>query len=120
MANNTYKLPESQGSGLFGWLDRFLRIDATISQVIHVRFLPQILFVTLLSVFYIGNRHYADKTIREITVLEREVDELRADYMTLKADYMLATKRSEVAGNARKIGLQKSEVPPLKILVPKQ
>ncbi len=120
MANNTYRLPEQQGPGLFGWLERFLRIDETISQVIHVRFLPQILFITLLSLAYVGNRHYAEKTTRKITTLEREVEELRADYTTLKADYMFATKRSEVAEKAKSIGLVKSDVPPFKIKVPNE
>ena len=115
MANNTYRLDERNGTGLFGWLERFLRIDSTLSQVIHVRFMPQIFFVTILSVVYVGNRHYAEKTIRQITTLEREVDELRADYTTLKADYMFAAKRSEVAQRAASLGLKKSDVPPYKV-----
>ena len=115
MASNTYRLPENQG--LFSWLEKFLRMDQTISQVIHVRFMPQILFITTLSIVYIANRHYAEKKIRNITQLETEVNDLRADYTSLKADYMYASKQSEVAKMAAKIGLKESKVPPFKIVL---
>ncbi len=115
MANNTYRIPENQG--LFAWLEKFLKIDQTISEVIHVRFMPQILFVTALSIVYIANRHYAEKKIRNITRLETEVNDLRADYTSLKAEYMFASKQSEVAKMASKLGLKESNVPPYKIKV---
>ncbi len=113
MASNTYKLPDNQG--LFSWLEKFLKMDQTISQVIHVRFMPQILFITALSIIYIANRHYAEKKIRNITQLENEVNDLRADYTSLKADYMYASKQSEVAKMAAKLGLRESKIPPYKI-----
>lgn len=95
-----------------------MRIDATISEVIHVRFLPQIVFIALLCIFYIGNRHHAEKKIRNITFLERQVEDLRADYTTLKAEYMFATKQSEVAKRASEIGLTLSTTPPKKLAKP--
>lgn len=113
MASNTYRLPGKRNSGsFFASLEKFLRIDDSISEVIHVRFLPQIMFIAVLCIVYIGNRHYAEKKVRNITLLEREVEDLRADYTTLKADYMFATKQSEVARKAAKIGLVLSDVPP--------
>ena len=99
-------------------LERFMRMDSTTQEIIHVKFLPQILFVTVLCLLYIGSRHYAEKNIRSITLLEREVQDLRADYTTLKADYMFASKRSEVAKKASLFGLVDADVPPKKILQP--
>lgn len=115
MAGNTYRIRGNENQGLFGWLEKFLRIDETISQVIHVRFMPQIMFVTFLSVLYIGNRHFAEKKTRNITQLEAEVNDLRADYTTLKADYMFASKQSEVAKMAKKLGLKETDVPPFRV-----
>ena len=66
-----------------------------MSEVIHVRFLPQILFLSFLCLIYIGNRHYAEKRVRAINNLENEVEDLRADYTTLKADFMYESKQSE-------------------------
>lgn len=115
MATNTYKLPKGENPGLFSWLEKFLRIDQTMAEVIHVRFMPQILFITLLSVIYIGNRHLAEKKIRNITQLETQVNDLRADYTTLKADYMFASKQSEVAKQAERIGLIETKTAPFKV-----
>lgn len=107
----------TQSGGVFKLIDRFLRIDESLAQVIHVRFLPQILFISALCVIYIGNRHYAEKKIRAISTLESEVEDLRADYTTLKAEYKFASKQSEVAKQARELGLEESKHPPFKIIV---
>ena len=119
MATNTYRLPGKQKSkgGFFSAIERFLRIDESLTEVIHVKFLPQILFLSFLCVIYIGNRHHAEKKIRNISVLEREVDDLRADFTTLKADYMFESKQSEVAKRASKLGLIESIEPPEKIVL---
>ncbi len=117
MAVNTYRIPgkKNRSESFFSLLEKFLRIDQTLAEVIHVKFLPQILFASFLCLLYIGNRHYADKKIRNITVLERDVNDLRADYTTLQADYMFASKQSEVARKAAELGLIESERPPEKI-----
>lgn len=86
-----------------------------MSEVIHVRFLPQILFLTFLCVLYIGNRHYAEKKIRSISKLEEQVEDLRADYTTLKAEFMYESKQSEVAKRASELGLKVSKESPVLI-----
>ena len=117
MAVNTYKHPEERKSGnFFGWLNRLLHLDDSIKQGIHVKDLPQILFIVLLLVLYIANRHHAEKKIRAIARLEVEVEDLRADYTTLKASYMFASKQSEVAKRAERLGLSESKDSP--ILIP--
>ena len=120
MAINTYRIPgrkRREGDSFFALVERFLRIDQTLAEVIHVRFLPQILFASALCLIYIGNRHYAEKKIRNINQLEVIVNDLRADYTTLQADYMFASKQSEVAKRAAEIGLVESERPPEKIVI---
>ena len=118
MAENTYKSPQQEEpNNLFWWLKRFLRMDSSISEVIHVRFLPQILFVSFLCVLYIGNRHFIEKKVRSIDQLQTEVEDLRADYTTLKATYMHESKQSEVAKRASKLGLEESDVSPELIVV---
>ncbi len=116
MTENTYKVPQGkERNGLFHLINRFLRIDSSISEVIHVRFLPQILFLSFLCLLYIGNRHYAEKKIRAINRLENEVEDLRADYTTLKADFMYESKQSEVAKRAAVLGLKESKESPILI-----
>ncbi len=116
MAENTYKLPQrEERGGLFGLLNKFLRMDSSMSEVIHVRFLSQILFVAFLCLLYIGNRHYAEKKVRDISKLETAVEDLRADYTTLKAEFMYESKQSEVAKRAEKLGLKESKESPVLI-----
>lgn len=79
--------------------------------------MPQILFISVLCIIYIGSRHYAEKKIRAISKLETQVEDLRADFTTLKAAYMKDSKQTEVAKKVRSLGLVESKEPPFKIIV---
>ncbi|MEQ9405073.1 MAG: FtsL-like putative cell division protein [Cyclobacteriaceae bacterium] len=115
---NTYRIPQKEEKGgLFRLLNRFLRMDSSMSEVIHVRFLPQILFLAFLCLLYIGNRHYTEKKVRSISTLEEQVEDLRADYTTLKAEFMYESKQSEVAKRAAELGLKESKESPVLIKV---
>ncbi|GAB3819323.1 hypothetical protein GCM10028895_17600 [Pontibacter rugosus] len=84
---------------------------------VPLRFMPRILFLTGVTLFYIGNTHFAEKTIRKIDKVKVEVEDLRADYSTLKSDYMEASKQSEVARNVAPLGLEESSSPPFQVIV---
>ena len=120
MATNTYKSDTTGSTGkgsFFTLLENYLNVEKFFNQGLPLQFLPPILFITLLGIIYIGNLHYAEKNIRKINKLEITVQDLRADYTTLKAEYMYATKQSEVAKKALKIGLIESNIPPSKIVI---
>ena len=119
MAHNTYKV--SQGgkkkTSLFSLIGNKLKIDSLFDKGLPAKYIPHTLFLTALGIFYIGNNHWAEKTIRKIDKMQVEVEELRADYTSLKADYMFASKQSEVARKVKKIGLKESYTPPNKIVI---
>jgi len=120
MANNTFKVKGNSNSGkgsLFSWIQNALNLNKLLEEGIPLKYIPQILFVTFITIFYIGNNHYAEKTTREIEKLEIEVEELRADYTSLKADYMYSSKQSEVAKKVEQLGLKENDTPPVKIVV---
>jgi hypothetical protein len=122
MANNTFKVKNNSISGkgsLFSWVQNMIDLNRLMDEGIPLKYIPQILFVTFITIFYIGNNHYAEKTTREIEKLEIEVEELRADYTSLKADYMYSSKQSEVAKKVEKLGLVENDIPPVKIIVEK-
>src|SRR5476651_2539191 len=58
--------------------------------------LPFILFIAFLGMVYIGNMHMAEKNIREIDKLSKEVKELGWDYKSTKADLAFKSTLSEV------------------------
>ena len=120
MTNNTFKVKSNRVSGkgsLFSWIQNMIDLDGLLEEGIPLKYIPHILFITFITIFYIGNNHYAEKTTREIEKLEIDVEELRADYTSLKADYMYSSKQSEVAKKVEKLGLKENDIPPEKIVV---
>lgn len=121
MANNTFKVQgeRSEGSSIFTKLENVLKVERIFEEGVPMKYMPNLLFTLALCIFYIGNSHYAEKTIRKIDKLKKEVQDLRADYTTLKADYMFASKQSEVAKRVKQEGLYESMQPPNKIEIAK-
>jgi hypothetical protein len=106
-----------KGTSIFQLVDRFTRMDVLFQDGLPVRFLPVTLFLMAVALFYIGNTHYAEKTIRKIDKIKVETEDLRADYTTLKSDYMEASKQSEVGRKVAPAGLVESSSPPYQIEV---
>ena len=115
MSGNTFKINQGARGTFFSWIEKNLRLEG-FDQGIPLQFMPQMFFLTFLLIFYIGNKHFAERTIRNINQIESEVEDLRADYTTLKADYMFASKQSEVARRVEKLKLVESKTPPFKII----
>lgn len=84
-----------------------------------LRYIPFIVFVGLLAIIYIANRHYAERTVREIDRLGKEVKEMNWDYKSLSADLMKLTTQTEIAKRVDSLGLKERTEPPKKIIVVK-
>jgi hypothetical protein len=76
---------------------------------------PFVLFVSAVMVFYIHNSYRAESYVREISALERELKDLRSEYITRKSQLMFYGKQTEVQKLVADQGLQKSSVPPIVI-----
>src|ERR1700712_5573536 len=72
------------------------------------RALPFVLFLALLGMIYIGNRHLAEKNIRDIDKITKEVQELSWDYKVTKADLAYKSTLSEVAKRVDTLGIRES------------
>ncbi|MFI5136850.1 MAG: FtsL-like putative cell division protein [Sphingobacteriales bacterium] len=82
---------------------------------VATRALPFVLFLALLGMIYIANRHLAEKNIRDIDKIGKEVKELSWDYKTTKADLAYKSTLTEVAKRADTLGIKESLQPPQKI-----
>ena len=82
-----------------GW-KRWLNYQSVVKQV------PFFLFLTMLAVVYIYNGHYADKTIRNINRTEKEVKELKYEYIAVKSEVMFQSKPSELIKAVEPLGLK--------------
>jgi hypothetical protein len=80
--------------------------------------LPFVLFLALLGMIYIGNRHLAENTIRDIDKLTKEVKEQGYEYKSTKADLAYKSTLSEVKKRADtlKLDVKESMQPPQKIV----
>ena len=69
--------------------------------------LPFVLFLGFLTVIYIANAHFAEKQIRQIQTLQKEVKELKRQYNSLKSENMLNSRLAEIEEEVEGLGLIK-------------
>lgn len=81
------------------------------------RALPFVLFIAFLGMIYIGNRHLAEKNVRRIDQLNKEVKELSWGYKVAKADLAYKSTLTEVAKRTDTLGIKESILPPQKIVL---
>lgn len=77
-------------------LDRGLLLD----------WLPYSLLLIVLAIVYINLTHRSDNTVRKTQKLEKDIRELRAEYITLKSEVMQKSTRSYLAEKLKDQGLK--------------
>jgi hypothetical protein len=118
MAGNELRSSQKEEKkNIFTMIEKKVRVDKMFEDGLPVQYIPYILYVAAVLIFYIGNTHYAERTVRQIDKVKTEVEDLRADYTTLKAELMFASKQSEVAKKAASLGIEESSQPPYKIII---
>lgn len=83
-----------------------------------VEMLPYILFLGFLGIVYIANGYMAESAFMNIHKLNREVKELRSEYITIKSELNYKSKQSSIAAMVKDMGLHESVEPPKKIVMP--
>jgi hypothetical protein len=79
--------------------------------------IPFLLFLFGLGIFYIGNSHLAEKSVIQTEKLNRELKELRSEFISTRSELMFVSKQSEVAKAVEPMGIYESVVPPKKIVI---
>lgn len=81
--------------------------------------LPFIFYLAFLSFIYIANARYAEKKVRKIQTIQKDIQKVSWDYLSIKSDLMLKSMQTEVTIEAEKRGLDIKELtaPPKKIIV---
>jgi hypothetical protein len=117
IGNEPKSSQKEEKKNIFTMIEKKVRVDKMFEDGLPVQYIPYILYVAAVLIFYIGNTHYAERTVRQIDKVKTEVEDLRADYTTLKAELMFASKQSEVAKKAASLGIEESSQPPYKIII---
>lgn len=74
-----------------------------------------LLFLAVIALVYIANSHLAEKKIRRINKLGREIKELKWEYLSVKSELMFRSKLSEVSKAVETLGLKELSTPPQRI-----
>lgn len=98
---------------------RELLSGSMVTEKLILSNLGYLAFITVLLAFYIANRFHAEKITREMTRVQREVKDLRAESLATSADLMYASRQSEVFRLVKEKGLNLEELktPPFRLLV---
>ena len=81
--------------------------------------LPFVFFLFFLGLIYIANANFADKQVRKIQTLEKEIKDLKWRYNAAKAELMFDTKQSEVERIVTPFGLRASNQRTKRIIIEK-
>jgi hypothetical protein len=80
-----------------------------------VKNIPFYLFISALTILYIANGHYADKTIRKINATAKHLKEMEYEYKTVERDVIFRSKESELAKAVAPLGLKELMMPPFRL-----
>lgn len=92
-------------------------VAQNMSKESAINIMPFLFFLTILGMLYIANKHYAEKNIRQIEKINKEIKELKWEHLTAKSELVSRSKQSEVAKVTVLFGLKEAVVPPTKIIV---
>ena len=113
-AGKSSKAGKSKSSFLKGLISGTVISDSFILK--DIRYSAMIL---ILAVVFIANRFNAERLEREITALEQEVRDLRAESLSVSADLGSVSRQSEISDlvKERGLGLEELREPPYRIVV---
>lgn len=95
----------------------YLNAFGILSKDMLMKVMPYIFFLTIIALVYIANSYYAERTIRDIDAVTKELKTLRTEYITGKSELMIVSKQSEVAKAVAPQGIKESVEAPKKIVV---
>jgi len=75
--------------------------------------------IVLLAIIFIANRFNAERVERDISALEQEVRDMRAESLSVSADLGSVSRQSEISDlvKERGLGLEELREPPYRIVV---
>ncbi len=96
---------------------KFLNVFGIFTKESLVSVMPYVFFLTVIALVYIANSYHAERTIRDIDTVTKELKTLRTEYITGKSELMFVSKQTEVARLVSSQELKESVEAPMKIIV---
>jgi hypothetical protein len=76
-----------------------------------------LLFLGFLALAYIANAHFAEKNVREIQRLQKEIKELKWQYTSIKSETMYKSIQSQIDATLEPVGVNLSNRGPKVITI---
>jgi hypothetical protein len=105
-------------SGLTQTMRKVADFDFNISKEVMMKQVPFGIFIVFLLLFHIWNAHNVEKVIRKTDKLNREIKELRSEYISILSQLMSESKQSTIASKLDTLGIKELTTPPFKITQP--
>jgi cell division protein FtsL len=105
-------------SGLTQTMRKVADFDFNISRDGMLKQVPFGMFIVLLLLIHIWNAHNVEKVIRKTDKLNREIKELRSEYISILSELMSESKQSTIASKLDTLGIKELTTPPFKITQP--
>lgn len=102
-------------SRLTNTMQKVADFDFNISREGMLNQIPFALFIVALMLVHIWNAHNVEKVIRKTDRLNREIKELRSEYISILSELMSESKQSNVAAKLDTLGIKELTTPPYKI-----
>ncbi|MDX1829342.1 MAG: FtsL-like putative cell division protein [Lutibacter sp.] len=71
-----------------------------------------LVFIVILMLLMISSAHYADRQVLEIAKLNKEIKELKAEFVDTRSVAMKIKLESNIKNKVKELGLEPSENPP--------
>jgi cell division protein FtsL len=104
-----------EASKLTSAMQKMADFDFNISKEWMARQIPFALFIIMLLLIHIYNVHTTERIIRKTDTLNKEIKELRSEYITILSELMSESKQSTVAKKLDTLGIKELISPPIKI-----
>ena len=75
------------------------------------RLFPFVLFISFLAFVYIANNYYAERKIRNINKIQKELKEIKYEHISTKSKLMQISKQSQIAKKMESTGIKESTEP---------
>jgi len=76
-----------------------------------------LLFLGFLGIVYIANAHFAEKNVRGIQQVQKEIKELKWEYTSIKSETMFKSMQSQMDASLEPVGLDLENKGPKVIVV---
>lgn len=72
---------------------------------------PFVLFISFLAFIYIANNYYAERKVRKINAIHKELKEIKYEHISTKSKLMQLSKQSQIAKKIEQAGIKESTEP---------